>query len=392
MTLILFILSPVLSLVYIVESLSKYQSIYTGVKILFIGAIFFFFGFSINLINNNADLARYISWLPNYQLTNFTTIIKEAADTNNLFVIQPLILGFFSKVSDLRFFTGFIPLVFYSCFSYVSLSFIKDIRDKKGVVNSPSLSFYFGLAILSFGWVVTSVRNPMANAIISVALFRDLYLHKKGIITVICYSLGISMHVAVVPIIFCRVIFGIFFSQGIIKKTVSFAVGICLIFIGFNSNVISEFSDKADTYGIGSTGGGFSDYAQSSIYYIVNNIYLLWLMILSIVLLLIIKHQKQANVDLFDFIIFLSCLAILSYFMPTPLIDRYGMIVQIFYPIILMTVDFYKLTKNKKFILIILLSLTGIFGFLWQVAFLSVQIDFIGFLKNIIFGWFSVLF
>lgn len=388
---LLLILNPIIGLMYTVGLFSKTKINFKTLRILTVGIVFFFLGYSIILTNQNADIARYISWLPNYHFLSLNEVITQSIEQKNIFVLQPLMLSFFSKLPNIKFFTGFIPLVFYTSYSYISISFFAQTSFEKRTCNKKSWVFYFGLTIISFGWVLTSVRNPMANSLISVALFRDLFLNKRGIVTLLFYFLGLSMHVAVLPIIFCRILFGIFFSENNLKKLLSFVFGVFLLFVGLRSNVLQEFSSKTDVYGIGSTGGGFAEYAQSSIYYVINNLFLLWLMALSIFLIVIIKKQKAMNTKLFDFLSIISVLSIVSYFLPTPLIDRYGMIIEIFYPLILMNVNFSALRKNTRFLLITGLYFTGIFGFLWQLAFLSIQIDILTFFKNIFFGWLSTL-
>ncbi|WP_029509682.1 hypothetical protein [Leuconostoc lactis] len=387
MSVLLLILNPILGLIYTIGTFSKSIVRFRGIKILIIGVVFFFLGYSIQLKNQNADLARYLSWLPNYEFSRVLDILHDSFFNKNVFVIQPLMLSFFSKFSNPSIFIGFIPFVFYTSYAYIYVSLFNGSKFSGFFSNKKVIAFYFGLAIISFGWVVTSVRNPMANALISVALFRDLYLNKKGILTGLFYLIAVSMHVGVMPILVCRIFFGAFFSKRFYQKLVSFIFGIILIIVAGTTNVLSEFTNKADTYGVGSNGGGFSTYARTSVYYVVNNTFILWLMILSFAALVLIKRQTRENNYFYNFLKILVLIAIMSFFMPTPLIDRYGMIVEIFLPMMLMEINFSKLTQRQKFLSTTALFFSGVFGLLWQIAYLAVQIDVPQFIFRCAIGW-----
>lgn len=390
MSVLLLILNPIIGLIYTIGTFSKSIVRFRAVKILVIGTAFFFLGYSIQLKNPNADLARYLSWLPNYEYSRLSDILHNFLLTKNVFVIQSLMLSFFSKFSNPNIFIGFIPFVFYTSYTYIYVSLFNESKFSGIFSNKKVIVFYFGLAIISFGWVVTSVRNPMANALISVALFRDLYLNKKGILTSLFYLIAVSMHVGVMPILACRILFGSFFSKQFYQKLVSLIFGIILIIISGTTNILSEFTNKADTYGVGSTGAGFSTYARTSVYYVVNNTFILWLMVLSFVVLLLIKRQTKEKNYFYLFLRVLVLIAIMSYFMPTPLIDRYGMIVEIFLPMLLMEVNFSKLTQRQKLLSTTVLLFSGLFGLLWQIAYLTVQIDFSQFIFRCAIGWISL--
>lgn len=392
MSFVILIINPLLGLLFSIRSFSKRIFTSKWVVISITGVVFFFLGYSVILTNMNADLEQYFSWLPNYGGISYSVLFNTALIEKNVFVVQQFMLSFFGKLQNDNLFSGFIVSLFYSSYMYINATFISK-NDITGV--SPlksSMAINFGLTIISFGWVLTSVRNPMANALIAIAVFRDLYLHKKDLITITFYFMGLSMHVAVLPIIVCRMLVGIVFSKSFIWKTFNIGTTMLLVFISIKSNIVSEFNNKIDTYGLGSTGGGFSQYAHSSIYYRINSLFFLWLMILSIALLIILKKNNTFfDNDFRIFLISVSILAIISYFAPTPLIDRYGMFVEIFLPLLLMSIDYNKISKNKKMLFYSILSITGIFGFFWQMAYLSYQIDIWNFMYKIIVGWFSLL-
>lgn len=387
MSVLMLLINPLLGVFTAIQSFSRnYASKW---KVIIITSItFFFLGYSTQLINMNADLARYFLWLPNYENISYNQLISNAVSTKNIFVIQQLMLGFFSKLQNNQIFTGFISALFYSCYMYIITTFLSKNPWRSHSITKKQIVIFFGIMLFSFGWVLTSVRNPMANALIAVAVFKDLYLHQKGFSTFLFYILGISMHVAVIPIIICRVVIGIFFAQTLGHRVFSATLAILFTFVALKSNILSETSGKIDTYGIGSTGGGFAQYARSSIYYQVNGLFLLLLMFLTLSLIFIIKREKVVIDTTFcNFLLFVTLLSILSYFMPTPLIDRYGMFVELFIPTLIMCVPFDRLTKNLRVLYTTAFLCTGLFGTIWQVLFLSYQIDISSFLLNVLKGW-----
>lgn len=391
MPVLMLLINPLLGILTAIQSFSKNHI--TRWKIIIItGIAFFFLGYNVQLTNMNADLARYFLWFPNYESVSYNELINNAISAKNIFVIQQLMLAFFGKLQNNQIFTGFISALFYSCYMYIITTFLGKIPWKNHSVTKKEVVIFFGLMIVSFGWVLTNVRNPMANALIAVAIFKDLYLRQKGFSTFLFYILGISMHVAVIPIIICRVVIGIFFARSLGHRFFSATLAILFTFVALRSNILSETSGKIDTYGIGSTGGGFAQYARSSIYYQVNGLFLLLLMFLTLTLLLIIK-KKRLTIDItfFSFLFVVTILAILSYFMPTPLIDRYGMFVELFIPILIVTIPFNKLSKNIRLLFTTLFLFIGSFSIMWQMLFLSYQIDICSFLLNICKGWLSFL-
>jgi len=391
MSFVILIINPLLGLISIIRSFSKRVLLNKWIVILITSIVFFFLGYNIILTNMSADLARYFAWMPSYGNISYSALLNTAIAEKNVFALQQFMLSFFGKLQNDNLFSGFIVSLFYSSYMYINTTFV-DKNDINHVSSlKGDLAINFGLTIISFGWVLTSVRNPMANALIAIAIFRDLYLHKRGLTTLIFYFLGLSMHVAVLPIIICRMLVGIVFSKSFIYRILNITIATLLIFISIKSNIIDEFNNKIDTYGLESNGGGFSQYAHSSFYYRMNSLFLLWLMLLGIVLLVILKRNNTSfDKDFRIFLIFTSILAFISYFAPTPLIDRYGMFVEIFFPLLLMSINYDKISKNKKALFYSILLITGIFGFIWQVAFLSYQIDIYSFIYKIIEGWGSL--
>ena len=301
-------------------------------------------------------------------------------------------LAFFAKLHNNSLFSGFVVSVFYTCYMYIVTTYLKKNNCQKNSVLKKEMATYFGVFIISFGWVLTNVRNPMANAIVAVAIFRDLYLHKKGIITVLLYLLALSMHVAVVPIIICRILTGILFGKNLLHRFLSGVLGVLLVFVGLHSNIISMTSDKISAYGLGSSGGGFAEYAHTSFYYQINNLFLLYVMLFILILITIAKRQKNTFEKQFPvFLTMITILSILSYFLPTPLIDRYGMFVEIFIPLIIVNVKFSQIKKRSRIIIYFLLMITGLFGLAWQIAFLSFQINILSFLGKVFLGFLSLI-
>lgn len=387
MPVLLLLINPLLGMLYSLQSFSK-KNINKWEIIILTGITFFFLGYSVQLTNMNADLARYFLWFPNYENIGYTELIKNAINDKNIFIIQQLMLTFFGKLKNNQVFTGFVPAIFYSCYMYIVTTFISNGPWKNHSVIKKEIIITFGLMLLSFGWILTSVRNPIANALIGVAIFKDLYLHQKGFFTFAFYFLGISMHVAVIPIIICRVLAGLLFSQSFRHRLFSLTLAILFIFMALKSNILNETSSKIDTYGIGSTGGDFAQYARSSVYYQVNGLFLLLLMILVVILLIIIKKQK-ASIDttFYSFLFFVTILSILSYFTPTPLIDRYGMFVELFIPILITIIPYSNLSYKTRLLLTTSFLFFGVFGIIWQILFLAYQIDIFSFIFTILKGW-----
>ncbi|KRN06322.1 hypothetical protein FD15_GL001524 [Liquorilactobacillus sucicola DSM 21376 = JCM 15457] len=388
----MFLISPILGLISVIESFAKYKNLNKWIVITVTVIVFFFLGYSVRLTNVNADLGQYFSWFSNYENMTYSFILSEAVSEKNVFVLQQLMLTFFSKLHNENLFTGFIVAVFYACYMYIVTTYLRQFSSAKFGFEKKRMAINFGLLIISFGWVLTSVRNPMANALIAVAIFRDLYMHKNGILTLIFYFLGLSMHIAVLPIIVCRILVGIIFSRSLLRRCFSIILGVILMLAAVDSNITSTANDKFSMYGLGSSGGGFAEYARSSFYYQVNSLFLLWLMVLNILLIMIVKKQHGSLDRTFRrFLTTVSVLAIISYFSPAPLIDRYGMFVEIFMPVVVVNVDFRRIAMGTRKALLLMLAVTVIFGFLWQLAFLKYQIDILSFMFTVIMGWLSLL-
>ncbi|RRG08367.1 MAG: hypothetical protein DUD32_10375 [Lactobacillus sp.] len=392
MTFLMLLINPMLGLIYTIHACLKNKIINRWKLIIVTAIVFFYLGISIELTNINADLGKYFSWFPNFVNISYNDLFREAISEKNFFILQKLMLAFFAKLHNNSLFSGFVVSVFYTCYMYIVTTYLKKNNCQKNSVLKKEMATYFGVFIISFGWVLTNVRNPMANAIVAVAIFRDLYLHKKGIITVLLYLLALSMHVAVVPIIICRILTGILFGKNLLHRFLSGVLGVLLVFVGLHSNIISMTSDKISAYGLGSSGGGFAEYAHTSFYYQINNLFLLYVMLFILILITIAKRQKNTFEKQFPvFLTMITILSILSYFLPTPLIDRYGMFVEIFIPLIIVNVKFSQIKKRSRIIIYFLLMITGLFGLAWQIAFLSFQINILSFLGKVFLGFLSLI-
>lgn len=392
MTFLILCINPLLGLIYAIHTCLKNKHVSRLKLIIVTTIVFFFLGTSIELTNINADLGQYFSWLPDYVDVRYDDLLREAINEKNFFFLQQLMLAFFAKLHNNRLFSGFVVAVFYTCYMYIVTTYFKENSYQENSIIKKEVVTYFGLFIISFGWVLTNVRNPMANALVAVAIFRDLYLHKKNIITILIYGLALSMHVAVLPIIICRIFTGILFGKSLLHRFFNVVFGVLLVFVGLHSNIINMTSDKIGTYGLGSNGGGFSEYARTSIYYQINSLFLLWIMLFALILITIAKRQKTIFEEQFRvFLTMATVLAILSYFLPTPLIDRYGMLVEIFMPLIISSINLSQMERTARIVIYLLIISTGVLGFVWQIAFLSFQINILSFLGKVFLGLWALL-
>lgn len=397
MAILITFLSPIIGFIYFFK-----KNIFENVNVLYsallFGCVFGFLGYSITLTNSNADLARYVYWMAGYNGISFQSIIYTAIQSKDIFVVQKLLLKFFSLTQNTRLFTAFIAFVFYSGLGYIYFSFI---RNNKLENRNRKIFVLTALLLISFGWVLTNVRNPMADSLIAVAIYRDLYLKKINFSTIFFYLVSISMHVAVIPILIVRLIIGIFCSKKISGKIFAVVISAGTVILSLQTNMVSSVLSKVSVYGIGSsggsfagvssTGGDFSNYVNQNIYFQINNIYYLLLAIFFLILLFILHKQRNLDSAFVNFLIVISILTIATFLLPTPLVDRYEVFILIFSPIFLLSFDMSNFKKIDRTYFWIIFGVLVICGAVIQILFLNVQINLGAFILRIILGSFSLI-
>ena len=99
----------------------------------------------------------------------------------------------------------FLPMISTACVYYIGMyitfRYSQDEVEEKGCAVQ---YLYFILLAVNFFAIVNNVRNMLAFALIGLAIFRDCYLKKRNLITLLIYLSGLYMHLSGVVLIILR--------------------------------------------------------------------------------------------------------------------------------------------------------------------------------------------
>lgn len=184
--------------------------------------------YSITPTTTGMDITRYFAMLEEMSSMDFVTAMKTGPYANT--IITNLLFFVVAKIGDYNL-IKFIPtMISMLCISYIIYnSAFKNSSDGKASLVFAFLIFVLGnCSILS---IFTGVRSSMAMFIMSTALFRDLYLGKRDLVTWLLYIMPIFIHTGVV------LVFGIRILSFVKFRTINYAI----IFIPL---VLELFLDK----------------------------------------------------------------------------------------------------------------------------------------------------
>lgn len=265
---------------------------------------------------NNSDLVRYFSILDRFKGHSFSQSFHVYED--GMYVKNML----FWAISQTGLY-GLLPAatvgVVYGVSSYITCCTAEKYGKEELIPAILLLQFL----LLPFYSITNNIRNVMAFALVALAVYRDIELKKKNVLTVILYIVPCMIHVAAVSLILLRFVV-------IIAKKHKYIV---LAFVFFLTNIIeilyrniSLFSfSNALRIGILRAYKYLSDeYASSTWGTTVANsswhrINMLFHIVLAISIILVIALQKhrvsdteEDTISNYDYYIYLTALMMVS--------------------------------------------------------------------------------
>ena len=93
-------------------------------------------------------------------------------------------------------------VIFYSVFAYILYDYYKCNTLKARQFVTIVCVFF---AMISYIDVYSQVRNPIAYALFSLAIYRDFYRNKKTLVTVLLYISPLFIHYSLVLLVFIRI-------------------------------------------------------------------------------------------------------------------------------------------------------------------------------------------
>ncbi|MDK1717138.1 hypothetical protein [Dellaglioa algida] len=218
--------------------------------IIFFGII----GFNYIPIGTN-DLTRYFIILNNYRDISYSSFLNVTGKDSPLFFVQNYLFFISSRFETNQILPAITVVVVFISGLYIAIDYSKREKLNKFATLGMVLLFLVGMRLdIAAG----NVRNISAAALVSVGLYRELFLNKSSIGSGIFYLLGISMHIGVLPVVILRymimVVINIWEKHALTWKDL--IIIICSLIGGyllFKYGILDELASKHSAY----TNGGF---------------------------------------------------------------------------------------------------------------------------------------
>ncbi|WP_391116742.1 EpsG family protein [Psychrobacillus sp. L3] len=240
------------------------------------------------------DLSHHYNEIDNMRIGGLEYTLTQAR-YNEYFVINFLFyfISLFSSNNLLVFITIFIE---YMIYTYI----ICDLKDKYSKKNSIvfSINFFLFFALVNIVLSISGIRNVFAFSIASLAVYIDLFKHKKGIIKYLLYILPIFIHPSTIIVPVVRI-----FVLNV--KMYKFAP--LLVLWGLFSDYISNLLRSTSIEALGTAGAllelyGEINYTPDYRLVFVNCIFVL--IILMTCLYILKKKSSDFNTDQLRYITF----------------------------------------------------------------------------------------
>lgn len=288
------------------------------------------------------DLYRYFKIVDYFRENNIRDILvnynSNNQNTNSLF---DLIIMLVATSSNNHWLSAICNLFFYGVFIYI----LFDYNNSRFIEVRQATFFVINFLSLTFiSMNLSNLRYPIAAAIMSIALYRDIYKELGLKKTIIWYVCAVAVHIGLIPFLVLRVLF-----QFRIARTKSFAI--VLISWSFFSISISEVMKNMPITLIKNIGYKLSYYYEYlSKMWDVNLIRYLCVFSILVFVSIIIKIGKKRNIpNRYEKMFFLIMMFVIGSIGSYQLFARYYYVIAIFgMPYIWEKVS---IKKNNKYII-----------------------------------------
>lgn len=289
----------------------------------------------------------------------------------------------------LQFFSLFI---IYSICAFLLSDSLKDSRAELF-----GRLFVLEVLLIPFYNVFSNVRNVTAFALLSLAVYRDLYRKKRDLATLVLYLVPCYVHMASLVIVAIRVLLpvikrmsyaGMILTFGIPTVVVSYYPRLRSISLPGN---IGKVLSRAIWKGYASIVGA-SEYAQEAQLhgsFIVNR--LIAIVFCIILFYLIIRYQtiyRGKDRGKYEYSLYISIITIISFMMSIMGVVKYWVfmyLVYISYIPILIEFVHHKYKKNREYYAVYMIHLIALARGLLQARTMLVNLDISGFLSRILY-------
>lgn len=226
---IVFLIAPVISLPIVFYALLKNQN-KNNFYIFILAGILAVIGYGF-IPNQNSDLFRYFIMLDYMKLNDFGYTIKNS---NGLF-LQDTIFYLISQTNNYHLLPAISSLFTYWCVFYI-ISY--HARRERMSQKIPIIFMIIFVLALGFQVPFSMIRNGWAFSMFFLAIYMDLVLKKKKLITLPLYILPLFLHHSIFVLILLRIVLPVF------KKTNKILSILLLILYPLGIGIFLSFFER----------------------------------------------------------------------------------------------------------------------------------------------------
>lgn len=379
-TWIVFLINPCVGSIFVILGFKNDRKNYIHYSImlsLLFAALAYWF-----IPSHEMDLTRYFDILNIYSNMTWNEFVDYRL-MNNILVIQELIFYIIAQSNNFYLLPALSVFIVY----FVSFYQISDYAIRMEISSKQLYTaLLVTILILPFPTIVSNVRNVMAFALFSLAVYRDLIQNKRNSLTILLYVIPCFIHISTLALVIIRIttkfiklnrkrslivygvtIFGVFLFSSFAK----IASGTIL----YNNPIISSFISKADYY-INDVSSEYALHLQNSVFFQLQKFYFVAVVLFFLLLafLLIKRIDKRNSIELknnFLLYLLLTCFVVIG---TVPIILTVYMrfvipVIMMFY-FLYFSLNKYNLNSSMKLLLNFVLFIITIGGIVQQVALL----------------------
>lgn len=319
------------------------------------------FAYSYTPKGENPDIVRYFAFIDQIKnLPFFEAITMGVSGGKNMYFFSAVcwIIG---QIGDYHLLPALSVFFTYYIGLYVTLKISNDLKVKR--INTIAVIILV-VFTPSFYGITNNVRNILAFTIVGYGVFRDLYLKKKNIVTILLYVLPIFIHFSAITIVLLRfiilfkgkwkVVFSVF---AIFLKEIATSLYFTFKKISIDNTIVEllkQYTWKAHNYFNDTTSKWGIAVQNSGSYTMKRYLYVSFAMIFCIIsfyVSAIIKNNKiklpieNANgfVKLVDFSFYLGLLTVACMQMLKPEFWRFASVLLLFSaPVVFVAIRYVK--------------------------------------------------
>lgn len=166
------------------------------------------------------DLVRYFEYLEQYRNYSFDDLLYKMHSGWDTQYVYHFVMWVVAKIGNPHLLPALSVFGTYYCAFYITEKIAEGLEIDRATVTK---YFVYILMASSFFLIVNIVRNVIAFMLISVAVFREVYLKKKDWVTLLLYIVPLFIHTSAILFLLLR------FCISIIGKIRYVSLGLVLI-------------------------------------------------------------------------------------------------------------------------------------------------------------------